>query len=118
MHIPMPLHNPTNRRGGRIDQNHRDLTPLAGRGRFGPFFLHVDLPMAVDMEQLQVVTRVLTASAAPDAMMDPEIEATLSPRLPRRAGVAGDARWGSRPMAEHRVMARVLRVTGRCGSPG
>ena len=46
------------------------LTPLAGRGRFGPFFLHVDLPMAVDMEQLHVVRRVPTASAAPDAMMD------------------------------------------------
>jgi hypothetical protein len=45
-------------------------TPLAGRGRFGPSFLHVDLPMAVGMQQLQVVTRVLTASAAPDAMMD------------------------------------------------
>ena len=57
------------------------------------FFLQVDLSMAVDMEQLHVVTRVLTASAAPDAMDD---------------AVAGDARWGSRPMAEHRVMARVL----------
>jgi hypothetical protein len=45
-------------------------TPLAGRGCFGPFFLHVDLSMAVGMQQLQVVTRVLTASAAPDAMMD------------------------------------------------
>ena len=38
---------------------------------------------------------------------DLSIEATLSPRLPDD-GVAGDARWGSRPMAEHRVMARVL----------
>jgi hypothetical protein len=45
-------------------------TPLAGRGCFGRSFAHVDLPMAVDMEQLQVVRRVPTTSAAPDAMMD------------------------------------------------
>jgi len=45
-------------------------TPLAGRSRFGRSFAHVDLPMAVDMEQLQVVRRVPTTSAAPDAMMD------------------------------------------------
>src|SRR5437763_10905059 len=56
-------------------------TPLAGRARFGPFFLHVGLPMAVDMEQLQVVTRVLTASAAPDAMMDRTILLCPSQRL-------------------------------------
>ena len=35
-----------------------------------PFFLDVDLPMAVGMQQLQVVGRVPTASAALDAMMD------------------------------------------------
>ena len=46
------------------------LTPLAGRGCFGRSFAHMDLPMAVDMEQLQVVRRVPTASAAPDAMVD------------------------------------------------
>src|SRR6516164_4066175 len=45
-------------------------TPLAGRGRFGPSFAHVDLPMAVGMQQLSVVGRVRTASAAPDPMVD------------------------------------------------
>src|SRR4051794_15765856 len=57
------------------------LTPLAGRGRFGPFFVHVDLPMAVDMQQLHVVTRVLTASATPDAMMDLTVLLGQSQRL-------------------------------------
>jgi hypothetical protein len=48
----------------------RSRTPLAGRGRFRPSFPYVDLPMAVGMQQLQVVRRVWTASAAPDPMMD------------------------------------------------
>src|SRR4051794_11995238 len=37
--------------------------------------------MAVDMEQLHVVTRVLTASAAPDAMMDLAVLLCQSQRL-------------------------------------
>src|SRR3954449_9403387 len=45
-------------------------TSLAGRGRFRPCVLHVDLPMTVGMQQLQVVRRVRSASAAPDAMVD------------------------------------------------
>jgi hypothetical protein len=45
-------------------------TPLAGRGRFRPSFSHMDLPMAVGVQQLHVVGRVRTASAAPDPMMD------------------------------------------------
>jgi hypothetical protein len=48
-------------------------TPLAGRGRFCPSFLHMDLPMTVGMQQLQVVGRVRTASAAPDAVMDVQV---------------------------------------------
>ncbi len=57
------------------------LTPREGRGRFGPFILYVDLPMAVDMEQLHVVRRVPTASAAPDAMMDLTVLLCQSQRL-------------------------------------
>ena len=45
-------------------------TPLAGRGHFCQSFLDMDLPMTVGMQQLQVVGRVRTASAAPDAMVD------------------------------------------------
>ena len=48
-------------------------TPLAGRGRFCQSFLHMDLPMTVGMQQLQVVGRVRTASASPDAMVDVQV---------------------------------------------
>ena len=40
---------------------------------------------------------------------DPRIEVTLYPRLRTSPlPVAGDARWSSRPMTEHRVMSEVL----------
>jgi hypothetical protein len=48
-------------------------TPLAGRGRFCQSFLHMDLPMTVDMQQLQVVGRIRTASAAPDVVVDAQV---------------------------------------------
>ena len=48
-------------------------TPLAGRGRFCQSFLDMDLPMTVGMQQLQVVGRVRTASAAPDTMVDVQV---------------------------------------------
>ena len=48
-------------------------TPLAGRGRFCQSFLHMDVPMTVDMQQLQVVGRVRTASATPDTMVDVQV---------------------------------------------
>src|SRR5215831_10191723 len=48
-------------------------TPLTGRGRSHPSYSHLDPPMAVGVEQLQVVGRVRTASAAPDSMVDPAL---------------------------------------------
>jgi hypothetical protein len=47
--------------------------PLAGRGRFCQSPLYMDLPMTVGVQQLQVVGRVMTASAAPDTMVDVQV---------------------------------------------
>jgi hypothetical protein len=52
-----------------------------GTRLFGLFFLYVDLPVAVGMQQLQVVRRVSTTLAAPDAMMDLTVLLCQSQRL-------------------------------------
>src|SRR3954471_20591634 len=59
----------------------RSRTPLAGRGRFRPSFLHVDLPMTVGVEQLRVLRRLRSTSAAPDPMVDLAVLFRYSQRL-------------------------------------
>jgi hypothetical protein len=56
-------------------------TPLAGRGRFCQSFLDMDLPMTVGVQQLQVVGRIRTASAAPDAVVDVQVFLCYPQRL-------------------------------------
>ena len=48
---------------------------------FGPFFLYVDLPVAVGMQQLDVVRRVPTTLATPNVMMNVTVLLCQSQRL-------------------------------------
>jgi hypothetical protein len=58
--------------------------PSQHAAAFCQSFLHMDLPMTVDMQQLQVVGRARTASAAPYAIQELKGRArTTSPALAR-----------------------------------
>src|SRR5947209_19394397 len=102
-------------------------TPLAGRGRFRPSFLDVNLSMAVGMHQLPVVRRIRTTSAAPDPMVD------LTVLLREAQGLTADRtssllilpeifdptatcpRWGllpAQPCLKAQFQLRIVRIDG------